>query len=148
KEENPENSSKENTSENTSNDAEENTEDISKEKTETSTEIPEGVNVISMPRLSDTMEEGTVAKWHKKVGEKVSEGDILAEIETDKAVQEFESEYDGTLLFIGSEEGKSAPVDTILAIIGPEGTDVSGISADKPKKKVEAPKEEIKETKR
>lgn len=117
------------------------------EETEVSNEIPEGVNVITMPRLSDTMEEGTVAKWHKKVGDKVSEGDILAEIETDKAVQEFESEYDGTLLFIGSEEGKSAPVDTILAIIGPEGTDVSGISADKPKKKVEAPKEEIKETK-
>src|SRR5690606_31278431 len=74
------------------------------EETEVSNEIPEGVNVITMPRLSDTMEEGTVAKWHKKVGDKVSEGDILAEIETDKAVQEFESEYDGTLLFIGSEE--------------------------------------------
>src|SRR5690606_17297270 len=117
------------------------------EETETSGEIPEGVNVITMPRLSDTMEEGTVAKWHKKVGDKVAEGDILAEIETDKAVQEFESEYDGTLLFIGSEEGKSAPVDSILAIIGPEGTDVSGISADKPKKKAETPKEEKKESK-
>ena len=117
------------------------------EETETSGEIPEGVNVITMPRLSDTMEEGTVAKWHKKVGDKVAEGDILAEIETDKAVQEFESEYDGTLLFIGSEEGKSAPVDSILAIIGPEGTDVSGISTGKPKKKAEAPKEEKKESK-
>lgn len=116
---------------------------------ESSSEVPEGVNVISMPRLSDTMEEGTVAKWHKKVGDKVSEGDILAEIETDKAVQEFESEYDGTLLFIGAEEGKSAPVDTILAIIGPEGTDVSGIAKGgkpKPEKKAEAPKEEKKET--
>ena len=112
-----------------------------------SAEIPEGVHVISMPRLSDTMEEGTVAKWHKKMGDKVSEGDILAEIETDKAVQEFESEYDGTLLFIGAEEGKSAPVDTVLAIIGPEGTDVSGITsgAANPKKKAEAPKVEKKE---
>lgn len=111
-----------------------------------SAEIPEGVNVISMPRLSDTMEEGTVAKWHKKVGDKVSEGDILAEIETDKAVQEFESEYDGTLLHIGAEEGKSAPVDSVLAIIGPEGTDVSGISlGNQTQKKSETPKEEKKE---
>lgn len=118
-------------------------------ESESSAEIPDNVNVISMPRLSDTMEEGTVAKWHKAVGEKVSEGDILAEIETDKAVQEFESEYDGTLLYIGAEEGKSAPVDTVLAIIGPEGTDVSGIAggSSKPKeKKAEAPKEEKKET--
>lgn len=114
----------------------------------TTAEIPEGVHVISMPRLSDTMEEGTVAKWHKKVGDKVSEGDILAEIETDKAVQEFESEYDGTLLFIGAEEGKSAPVDTVLAVIGPEGTDVSKLTsgaAPQAKKKAEAPKEEKKE---
>ncbi len=113
-------------------------------------EIPEGVNVISMPRLSDTMEEGTVAKWHKKVGDGVKEGDILAEIETDKAVQEFESEFDGVLLYIGAEEGKSAPVDTVLAIIGPKGTDVSGItSGSEPKtKKQEAPKEEKKKEKK
>ncbi|MFV0304813.1 MAG: 2-oxo acid dehydrogenase subunit E2 [Moheibacter sp.] len=94
-------------------------------------EIPEGINIITMPRLSDTMEEGTVAKWHKNVGDKVSEGDILAEIETDKAVQEFESEFDGVLLSIGAEEGKPAPVDSILAIIGPEGVDVSKISIAK-----------------
>lgn len=92
-------------------------------------EIPADVKVINMPRLSDTMEEGTVAQWHKSVGDTVAEGDILAEIETDKAVQEFESEYDGTLLYIGAEEGKPAPVDTILAIIGPKGTDVSAIVA-------------------
>ncbi|MET3731607.1 pyruvate dehydrogenase complex dihydrolipoamide acetyltransferase [Moheibacter stercoris] len=122
-------------------------EEIAEETEETtSAEIPEGVNVISMPRLSDTMEEGTVAKWHKNVGDKVSEGDILAEIETDKAVQEFESEYDGTLLYIGAEEGKSAPVDTVLAIIGPEGTDVSGLTGGKPKAKAAAaPKAEKKE---
>lgn len=122
-------------------------EEISEETEETtSTEIPANVHVISMPRLSDTMEEGTVAKWHKNVGDKVSEGDILAEIETDKAVQEFESEYDGTLLFVGAEEGKSAPVDTVLAIIGPEGTDVSGLTSGKPKAKAAAaPKAEKKE---
>ncbi|WP_459211013.1 pyruvate dehydrogenase complex dihydrolipoamide acetyltransferase [Aquimarina rhabdastrellae] len=89
--------------------------------------IPEGVEVITMPRLSDTMEEGTVASWLKQVGETVEEGDILAEIETDKATMEFESFYSGTLLHIGIDEGGTAPVDALLAIIGPEGTDVSGI---------------------
>ena len=90
-------------------------------------EIPEGVEVINMPRLSDTMVEGTVAKWLKQEGDKVEEGDILAEIETDKATMEFESFYSGTLLKIGIEEGETVKVDTLLAIIGPEGTDVSGI---------------------
>ena len=85
---------------------------------EASAEIPEGVEVITMPRLSDTMEEGTVASWLKKVGETVEEGDILAEIETDKATMEFESFYNGTLLHIGIEEGQTAPVDALLAIIG------------------------------
>ncbi len=87
--------------------------------------IPEGVEIVNMPRLSDTMEEGTVASWLKKVGDKVEEGDILAEIETDKATMEFESFYEGTLLHIGIDEGNSAPVDSLLAIIGKEGTDVS-----------------------
>lgn len=92
-------------------------------------EIPDGVEVIKMPRLSDTMEEGTVATWLKKVGDTVEEGDILAEIETDKATMEFESFYSGTLLHIGIGEGKSAPVDDVLAIIGPEGTDVNAVLA-------------------
>merc|ERR1712173_468132 len=83
--------------------------------------IPDGVEIITMPRLSDTMEEGTVASWLKKGGDKVEEGDILAEIETDKATMEFESFYEGTLLHIGIEEGETAPVDTLLAIIGEEG---------------------------
>jgi len=96
-------------------------------------ELPEGVEVITMPRLSDTMEEGTVASWLKKEGDKVEEGDILAEIETDKATMEFESFYSGTLLKIGIGEGESAKVDALLAIIGPEGTDVSNISTAKPK---------------
>lgn len=99
------------------------------EKESASREIPEGVEIITMPRLSDTMTEGTVASWLKKVGDKVSEGDILAEIETDKATMEFESFYSGTLLHIGIQEGESAPVDSVLAIVGPEGTDVSGVVA-------------------
>ena len=84
--------------------------------------------IITMPRLSDTMTEGTVAAWLKKVGDKVSEGDILAEIETDKATMEFESFNEGTLLHIGIQEGNTAPVDSLLAIIGPAGTDISGIA--------------------
>ncbi len=91
------------------------------------TEIPEGVEVIKMPRLSDTMEEGTVASWLKKVGDTIEEGDILAEIETDKATMEFESFYSGTLLHIGIQEGESALVDAVLAVIGPQGTDVNAV---------------------
>ena len=83
--------------------------------------------IINMPRLSDTMEEGTVAKWFKKVGDQVNEGDILAEIETDKATMEFESFNEGELLHIGIEEGGSAPVDTLLAIIGNKGEDISNL---------------------
>ncbi len=87
--------------------------------------------VIKMPRLSDTMEEGVVAQWLKKVGDKVSEGDILAEIETDKATMEFESFYDGILLHIAIDEGVAANVDSLLCIIGEEGEDISSfISAD------------------
>ena len=90
-------------------------------------EIPQNVQVVMMPRLSDTMTEGTVASWLKNVGDKVEEGDILAEIETDKATMEFESFYEGTLLHIGVNEGDNAPVDSLLAIIGAKGTDVSTI---------------------
>ena len=81
--------------------------------------------VIKMPRLSDTMEEGVVSQWLKKVGDKVSEGDILAEIETDKATMEFESFFDGTLLHIALDEGVTAQVDSLLCIIGDEGEDIS-----------------------
>ncbi len=90
--------------------------------------IPEGVVVVTMPRLSDTMEEGTVANWLKNVGDYVEEGDILAEIETDKATMEFESFNEGTLLHVGLSVGDSAKVDDLLAIIGPEGTDVTDIA--------------------
>ena len=91
--------------------------------------MPEGVQIVTMPRLSDTMTEGTVASWRKKVGDTVKEGDILAEIETDKATMEFESFYAGTLLYIGIKEGESAPIDSLLAIIGPAGTDVNVVLA-------------------
>ncbi len=109
-------------------------------------EIPAGVKVVTMPRLSDTMTDGTVATWLKKIGDTVKEGDILAEIETDKATMEFESFNSGTLLYIGVQEGQSAPVDSILAIIGPAGTDVSGIAANFTKGG-EAPKTEKTESK-
>ncbi|MBC3847571.1 pyruvate dehydrogenase complex dihydrolipoamide acetyltransferase [Winogradskyella echinorum] len=122
----------------------------------TEVELPEGVVVVTMPRLSDTMEEGTVATWLKKVGEEVEEGDILAEIETDKATMEFESFQSGTLLHIGLDEGDTAKVDALLAIIGPKGTDVSNVAKNfkaaggeakkeaAPAPKKEAPKTETK----
>jgi len=97
-------------------------------ETNTAEELPEGVVVITMPRLSDTMEEGTVASWLKNVGDFVQEGDILAEIETDKATMEFESFNEGTLLYTGLTVGETAKVDDLLAIIGPEGTDVSAVA--------------------
>ena len=112
----------------------ETTKPVEKEEGTASAEVPAGVEVITMPRLSDTMTEGKVAKWHKKVGDDVKEGDILAEIETDKAVQDFESEFKGTLLYAAVEEGGASPVDTVLAIIGPAGTDVSGIISGGAKK--------------
>ena len=104
----------------------ETTEPMAENKTETVV-IPQGVAVVTMPRLSDTMTEGTVASWLKNVGDTVEEGDILAEIETDKATMEFESFNEGTLLHIGLQAGGQAPVDSLLAVIGPKGTDVTAI---------------------
>ena len=95
-----------------------------------SVEIPKDVEIIKVPRLSDTMTEGKVSKWNVKVGDTIKEGDVIAEIETDKAVQDFE--YDGNggvLLYQGVKEGDSAPIESLLAIVGPAGTDVSGIIA-------------------
>lgn len=89
--------------------------------------------VILMPKLSDTMTEGVVAEWHKKVGDDVESGELLAEIETDKATMEFESFYDGKLLYIGIKKGETAPVNDILAIIGEEGEDIDQIIADSKK---------------
>ena len=79
--------------------------------------------IVRMPKMSDTMTEGVMAKWHKKVGDKVKSGDVLAEVETDKATMDLESYWDGTILFIGVEEGKAVPVDAIIAVIGKEGED-------------------------
>ena len=80
--------------------------------------------IITMPRLSDTMEEGTVASWLKKVGDKIEEGDILLRSKQISATMEFESFYTGTLLHIGIQEGEGAPVDSLLAIVGEEGEDI------------------------
>ena len=92
---------------------------------------------ILMPALSPTMEEGTLAKWLVKEGDSVSSGDIIAEIETDKATMEFESVQEGVLLYIGVKEGDKAPVDSILAILGEEGEDVSSLLVETPKKEEE-----------
>ena len=131
--------------------SEEKSDDTSEEEAsdDAGSEIPEGVEVVTMPRLSDTMEEGTVASWLKKEGDSVDEGDILAEIETDKATMEFESFYKGTLLHIGIQEGETAKVDALLAIIGEEGTDVSGVISNFTSggAKKEAPKKEEKSKK-
>src|SRR6478735_1150305 len=83
--------------------------------------------VILMPRLSDTMTEGVIAAWHKKVGDKVKKGDLLAEVETDKATMELESYKDGTLLHIGTEKGGKLQVNDLLAIIGNPGEDISSL---------------------
>jgi pyruvate dehydrogenase E2 component (dihydrolipoamide acetyltransferase) len=95
--------------------------------------------VVKMPKMSDTMTEGVLAKWHKKVGDKVKSGDVLAEIETDKATMDFESYQDGTLLYIGVEEGQAVPIDALIAVLGAEGEDYqAAIDASK----AEAPKAE------
>ncbi len=80
-------------------------------------------DIIRMPKMSDTMTEGVMAKWHKKVGDKIKSGDVLAEVETDKATMDLESYWDGTLLYIGVDEGKAVPVDAIIAVVGKEGED-------------------------
>ena len=79
--------------------------------------------VIKMPHLSDTMTEGVIVAWHKNVGDKVKTGEVLAEIETDKAVMEFESYQEGTLLYIGAPKGQTVPVDSVIAVIGKDGED-------------------------
>lgn len=117
--------------------------------------------VVKMPKMSDTMTEGVIAKWHKKVGDKVRSGELIAEIETDKATMDFESFQEGTLLYIGAEEGTAAPVDAVIAVIGAEGEDYKALleseasqtavsepkteESDKKAPEKSAPVEEIKE---
>ena len=99
--------------------------------------------IVRMPKMSDTMTEGVVAKWHKKVGDSIKPGDVVAEIETDKATMEFESYQEGTLLYIGIEEGKGAPVDAVLAVLGKPGEDFKSLldqAQAAPAAKQEAPK--------
>ena len=83
--------------------------------------------IIRMPKLSDTMTEGVVAEWHKKVGDSIESGELLADIETDKATMEFESFQDGVLLYIGIETGQTASVDAILAILGNAGEEFQSL---------------------
>ena len=97
---------------------------------------------VKMPKMSDTMTEGVLAKWHKKVGDKIKAGDVLAEIETDKATMDFESYQEGVLLHIGVEEGKAVPVDTLIAVIGNEGEDYKSALETEEAPKAEEPKAE------
>lgn len=118
--------------------------------------------VVRMPKMSDTMTEGIIAKWHKKVGDQVSSGDLVAEVETDKATMDFESYQEGTLLYLGAEEGQSVAVDGVIAVVGEEGEDYKAAlesaggqpekekkddkaGEDKPKEDAKAEKEEPKE---
>ena len=102
--------------------------------------------IVRMPKLSDTMEEGVVAEWHKKVGDEVESGELLAEIETDKATMEFESFQDGVLLYIGVEKGQTAPVDAILCILGEKGEDFQSLIDEDKKSAVKEEPAEEKET--
>ncbi len=96
--------------------------------------------VVKMPKMSDTMTEGVIAKWHKKVGDKVSSGELIAEVETDKATMDFESFQEGTLLYIGAKEGEAAAVDSVIAILGTEGEDYQALLSDSgSQKEVSAP---------
>src|SRR5690606_3791892 len=83
--------------------------------------------VVRMPKMSDTMTEGVIAKWHKKVGDKVNSGDVVDEVETDKATMDFESYQEGTLLYTGPKEGEAVPVDAIIAVLGEEGEDFEAL---------------------
>ncbi|WP_293302633.1 2-oxo acid dehydrogenase subunit E2 [Pedobacter sp. UBA4863] len=104
--------------------------------------------VINMPKMSDTMTEGVLAKWHKKVGDKIKSGDVLAEVETDKATMDMESYWDGTLLYIGVEEGQAVPIDALMAIVGKEGEDYKALLEESKggAAKAEEPKAESKES--
>lgn len=101
--------------------------------------------VIQMPRMSDTMEEGVIVDWHKKVGDSIVPGDLLAEVETDKATMELESYQEGTILYIGVEKGAAVPVEGVMAIIGEKGEDYKALLAEIEAKQNAAPEETKKE---
>ncbi len=120
------------------------TQDAKPETKKTEVALPSTIQVVRMPKLSDTMTDGVVAKWHKKVGDKVKSGDLLADIETDKATMEFESFQDGVLMHIGVDAGKSVPVDSVLAILGKGDENMNDVLANinSSPSKAEAKKEE------
>ena len=103
--------------------------------------------VVKMPKMSDTMTEGVIAKWHKKVGDKISSGELVAEIETDKATMDFESFQEGTLLYIGAQEGEAAPVDSVIAIVGQAGEDFQSLLSGAGTPVVSAPEAKLAESK-
>src|SRR5215471_16479262 len=101
--------------------------------------------VVRMPKMSDTMTEGVIVEWHKKVGDKVKPGDVLAEIETDKAVMEFESYQEGILLYIGAQKGETVKVDDVIAVMGKEGEDYkAALGAEKKTETAEQPEKKEK----
>ena len=118
--------------------------DVAATEKKVEVKIPDTVQIVRMPQLSDTMTEGVVAKWHKKVGDSVKSGELLADIETDKATMEFESFQSGVILYIGVEQGKRAPVESILAILGKGGEDVAAIVEAEKNKTVQSSKTEVK----
>src|SRR5688500_12911915 len=83
--------------------------------------------IVRMPKMSDTMTEGVIAKWHKKVGDTVKSGELMAEIETDKATMDYESFNTGTVLYLGAQEGQAVKIDDVLAIVGNKGEDFKGL---------------------
>src|SRR5690554_1219850 len=101
--------------------------------------------VVRMPKMSDTMTEGVIAKWHKKVGDKISSGDVIAEVETDKATMDFESYQDGILLYTGPKEGEAVPVDAIIAVLGEKGEDYKALLEDSKKEDTPSDKKETSE---
>ncbi len=105
--------------------------------------------IVRMPKMSDTMAEGVIAKWHKKVGDQVKAGELMAEIETDKATMDYESFNEGTVLYLGAKEGQAVKVNDVLAVVGKKGEDYqallqsAGQSADTGGSKAETPKAEV-----
>ncbi|HLT81982.1 MAG TPA: pyruvate dehydrogenase complex dihydrolipoamide acetyltransferase [Cyclobacteriaceae bacterium] len=105
--------------------------------------------IVRMPKMSDTMEEGVIAKWHKKVGDQVKSGELMAEIETDKATMDYESYNDGTILYLGAKEGEAVKVNDVLAVVGKKGEDYkallesAGTSGDDGGKAADKPKDEV-----
>ncbi|MDP5121701.1 MAG: 2-oxo acid dehydrogenase subunit E2, partial [Spirosomaceae bacterium] len=138
------NETEEDTTENVETTTPENSSTQSKEVTEVIDTSNIEATIIRMPKMSDTMEEGVIHTWLKKVGDKIAAGDMLAEVETDKATMELEAYEEGTLLYIGVKDGESVPIDGVIAVVGAEGADFESLlKADEQKNapKTDKPKE-------